>query len=96
VVQHFVSKFRAKFGETPDALAVLGYDAGRLLFHAIAQAGSVEGSKLRDAIASTKDFRGVAGLVTIDRERNATKTAVIIAIANGKPSLKETIFPPNS
>ncbi len=94
VVQNFVSKFREKFHETPDALAVLGYDAGRILFAAMERAGSVEGAKLRDAIGETRNFRGVAGVVTIDPERNATKTAVVIAIANGKPFLKEVITPP--
>ena len=96
IVQHFVSKFRGKFHETPDALAVLGYDAGRILVDAIARAGSVDGPKLRDAIAATRSFRGVAGTVTINADRNATKTAVIIGIQDGKPSLKETILPPNS
>lgn len=93
VVQNFVKAYQERYKETPDALAVLGYDAGRILFDAITRAGSVENVKVRDAIASTKNFQGVAGLVTIDPQRNASKSAVIIQIQGGKPSLREKIFP---
>jgi branched-chain amino acid transport system substrate-binding protein len=96
VVQNFVNKYREQFHQTPDALAVLGYDAGRILFDAIRRAGTTDGPALRDAIGRTANFPGVAGVVTINAERNATKSAVIVQIQNGKSSLKERITPPNS
>jgi branched-chain amino acid transport system substrate-binding protein len=37
VVQEFISNFKAKYNEVPDALAALGYDAARLLVHAMKQ-----------------------------------------------------------
>ncbi len=37
IVQGFIAKYKAKWGETPDALAALGYDATRLLFHAMTE-----------------------------------------------------------
>jgi branched-chain amino acid transport system substrate-binding protein len=39
--------------------------------------------KLRDLIASTKDYPGVAGKITLDPKRNAVKPAVFIGIENG-------------
>ena len=49
----FVAKFRARFdGETPDAMAALGYDSAEVLVDAIRRAGSTEGPALRDALAS--------------------------------------------
>ena len=93
VVQNFVNKFKTLYNETPDAMAALGYDAGKILFHAIGRAGSVEGTKIRDALAATKDFQGVTGVISIDAERNARKPAVIIAVVDAKLKFRETIQP---
>lgn len=93
-VQKFVADFRTKFnGETPDAMAALGYDSAMVLADAITRAGTTEGPKLRDAIAATKDYEGVTGKTTLDALRNATKSAVIITVKDGKFKYVETIAP---
>ena len=93
-VRIFVEKYRARFnGETPDSNAPLAYDAALIAIEAIARAGTTEGPKLRDALAATKNFPSVTGLITIDTQRNASKSAVIITIKNGKPAYVETIAP---
>jgi branched-chain amino acid transport system substrate-binding protein len=93
LVQSFVKRYRQANNESPDAMAALGYDAGLILFDAIRRAGSTEGAKIRDALAATKDFRGVTGMITIDSERNARKPVVIIACNDGKMTYRETIQP---
>jgi len=93
VVQKFVADYKAKYGQTPDALAALAYDAARILGDAIGRAGSTDGPKVRDAIAQTKDFPGVTGSISINADRNAVKPAVILKIENGKFLLVETIKP---
>jgi len=93
-VQDFVKKFRARWdGETPDSIAALGYDAARLLTDALVRAGTTEGPPLRDAIAATKDFSGVTGRITIDAQRNATKSAVILTVKDGKFKFVEAVQP---
>ncbi len=92
-VQNFVNKYKKAYNESPDALAALGYDAGAILFDAIKRAGSTEGSVIRDALAATRDFPGVTGNITIDKDRNARKSAVVLAVENGKLIYKETIQP---
>ncbi len=74
VVQKFVTDYQAKYKQLPDALAALAYDAARILADAMTRAGSTDGEKVRDAIASTKDFPGVTGNISINQERNAVKT----------------------
>jgi len=37
----------------------------KLMADAIQRAGSTEGSKIRDALAATKNFPGAAGAITI-------------------------------
>jgi branched-chain amino acid transport system substrate-binding protein len=93
-VAEFVKKFKARWNnETPDAFASLGYDAAYVLVDAIKRAGTTEGPKLRDAIAATKNFSGASGITTIDKDRNATKGATIIAIKNGKLEFNKTVAP---
>jgi branched-chain amino acid transport system substrate-binding protein len=93
VIQNFVKTYQAKYGEKPDAMAALGYDSAKILADAITRAGSTEGPKLRDAIAATKDFKGVTGDITLDADRNATKAAVILTIAHGGFQFVERVAP---
>ncbi|HSY53545.1 MAG TPA: ABC transporter substrate-binding protein [Opitutaceae bacterium] len=93
-VQAFVKRFQARFGgETPDAMAALGYDSAMVLADAIKRAGSTDGAKIRDALAATKDFPGITGKTTIDEHRNATKSAVIITVKNGQFEFVQTVEP---
>jgi len=94
VVQDFVKKFRARFGgETPDAMAALGYDSAMVLAAAIKRAGTTEGPKVRDEIAATRDYPGVTGNTTIDADRNASKAAAIFTVKDGKFKFVESIAP---
>ncbi|MBI3872700.1 MAG: ABC transporter substrate-binding protein [candidate division Zixibacteria bacterium] len=93
LVQDFVAMFKKKHNEVPDAMAPLSYDAANLLFAAIQSAGSAEGHAIRDAIASTKDFPGVCGSITIDAERNARKSAIMLQISGGKLKKYDVIYP---
>jgi branched-chain amino acid transport system substrate-binding protein len=94
MVQDFVKKFQARWnGETPDAMAALGYDSAIVLVDAIKRAGTTDSAKLRDTIAATKDFDCVTGKTTLDTERNPTKSAVIVTVKDGKFKYVETISP---
>ncbi|MBV9671495.1 MAG: ABC transporter substrate-binding protein, partial [Verrucomicrobia bacterium] len=61
LVQSFVKDYQSQYHSQPDALAALWYDGARLLFDAIRRAGDPDPAKVRDALASTKDFEGVTG-----------------------------------
>jgi branched-chain amino acid transport system substrate-binding protein len=93
-VQNFVTKYKADYGQIPDGLAALGYDAARLLFDAMRRAPSLDGKDLAAAIAATKDFPGVTGKITIDAQRNAQKSAVVVQMQGGLPIYVTTIEPP--
>jgi branched-chain amino acid transport system substrate-binding protein len=92
-VRAFVAKFRARYGETPDAMAALGYDSAGVMLDAIRRAGSTEGPAVRDALAATRDFDGVTGVTTMDRERNASKAAVVIMVKDGKFKFVQSVAP---
>ena len=93
-IQAFVREYKQRYENLlPDAHAALAYDATRVLADAIARAGTTDGPKLRDALAQTKNFPGVTGLITINDERNAVKPAVVLKLQDGKYIYQETIQP---
>jgi branched-chain amino acid transport system substrate-binding protein len=88
-IQKFIETYKKKHGAVPDAMAVLGYDAAMIMFDAITRAGSTEGPKIREALAATKDFEGLSGKITIDKDRNAQKGIVVVGVKDSKQYLKE-------
>ena len=93
-VGKFVAKYKARWNnEVPGAFSALGYDAVYVLADAIKRAGTTDGPKLRDALAATKDFAGASGVTTLDKDRNASKAATIIAIKGGKLQFHKTVAP---
>lgn len=93
VVQGFITKFKARFNRIPDGLAAAGYDATKILADSMSRAASLDGQALRDAIAATKGHVGVTGNITIDSNRNAVKSAVVLKIAGGQMKYQSTIAP---
>lgn len=90
-VQDFIKKFKAKYQKDPDIFAMQGYNAGLILADALKRAGTTDGTKLAKAIAETKDLSIASGKLTFDANHNPVMPALIIAIENGVPTLKEKI-----
>ncbi|MDQ3282739.1 MAG: ABC transporter substrate-binding protein, partial [Acidobacteriota bacterium] len=93
-VREFVEKYKERYGQTPDALAALAYDAARVLGDAIKRAGKTDGPALRDAIAATKGFTGVTGTINLGADRNPQgKKLVVVEVRNGQLALKSSVDP---
>ncbi|MBV9865095.1 MAG: ABC transporter substrate-binding protein [Abitibacteriaceae bacterium] len=92
-VKQFVTTYQKRFGEIPDAMAPLAYDATHLLLDAIKRAGSLDRDKIRDAIANTKNYPGVTGNISIDKDRNAVKPITILQVKGDKFTAFTTIKP---
>jgi len=81
-VQAFVTKYKAAYNDTPNALAALGYDAFEIVAKAIAAAGSTDKAAIRDAMAKTSG-KFVTGNISFDSSNNPTKSSVIIQVYTG-------------
>jgi branched-chain amino acid transport system substrate-binding protein len=93
-VQDFVKKYKeANGGVAPASLVAQGYDAMMLLADAIKRAGSTDHDKVKAALAETKDYPAVTGTITLDSERNATKSAVVLEIKGNDFVFKKTVEP---
>jgi branched-chain amino acid transport system substrate-binding protein len=92
-VQNFVHKYESRYHAPPDALAALWYDGAGIVCDAIQRAGSTEGPKIRDALASTQNFGGVTGQISIDANRNASKPGVVLSIQDGRVQMLQQVTP---
>jgi branched-chain amino acid transport system substrate-binding protein len=93
-IQTFVERYKQRYGNLlPDAHAALAYDAARILIDAITRAGTTDGDKVRAALAQTKNFPGVTGVISMDADRNAVKPAVVLKLQDAKFIYEERIEP---
>ena len=89
----FVEAYKKEYGQTPDALAVLGYDAAKLLIDAIQRANSLDKVKIQAALAATKAYPAITGATTLNATHDAEKSAVIIEMKDGKQIFKASVKP---
>jgi branched-chain amino acid transport system substrate-binding protein len=92
-VQSFIKAYQARYKEIPDGLAAMGYDAALVLVDGLKRAKTIGGTDLRDALAATKNFPGVTGVITIDDMRNASKPAVMLKIEEGNYKFAKRVSP---
>ena len=84
IVQQFVAGFRKRHDRNPEATAALGYDALKIIAAAIERAGSLDRKAIRDQIAATQNYQGVAGTITMGQDRNPIKPVAMIKIEGGE------------
>ncbi|MEW5723069.1 MAG: ABC transporter substrate-binding protein [Thermodesulfobacteriota bacterium] len=95
-VPNFVSAgFLDRYHDDPvlNAHMALGYDTVFLVAEAIKRAGEPDRKKIRDALAETKNFLGVTGTITFDKNGDPIKGAVIMKIKNGRPFFEKAVGP---
>lgn len=89
----FLALFTKETGKQLDSFGAMGADAYFIVLDAIKRAGSTDSRKIRDALASTKDFQGVSGKISLKPDGNAIKAIVINKVQNGKFTYIRTIRP---
>lgn len=87
----FVEAYKKEYGQLPDSMAAMGYDAAYLLVDAISRANSTSGAKIREALVATKNFESVSGPMNLNEFHDAIRSVVIIEMKDGKQVYKETI-----
>ncbi|MFO0630725.1 MAG: ABC transporter substrate-binding protein [Polyangiales bacterium] len=93
VAQRFVQKYREKNRVEPNGLAALGYDAALVMFDAIRRANSAEPARIKAALAATRGVQGATGTITLNAQRDAVKSAVILEVRENSVRYRETVNP---
>jgi len=83
--QEFVKAYKAKFNKEPDEFAALSYDATMIILNAIKKAGSTDRDKIREAVAATKNFKGVTGDLSFDEKGDIPyKDVTFMVVKDGR------------
>jgi branched-chain amino acid transport system substrate-binding protein len=90
-VQLFLEVYERKNGKPPSASAAMGYDALVVLADSIRRANSTDPTKLREALASTREFPGLTGQITTDPELTRTESLPVLKLESGRISFLEMI-----
>jgi branched-chain amino acid transport system substrate-binding protein len=88
----FVDSFRKRYGTEPDAASAQAYDATNIACNAIVRAGTNRVA-VRDAIASTTNYSGASGRITIGPDGNARKPLAVFRVEGGRFIEMESIAP---
>jgi branched-chain amino acid transport system substrate-binding protein len=62
-VQEFLTQYQKRYGIQPDMVGASAYDAFMIICDGIKRAGKLDGESIRKAIAATKDFDGLTGVI---------------------------------
>lgn len=89
----FLAAYRNKFGKEANAFAALGYDAYMLILDVMKKAGSADSQAIRDGLAEVKGFVGATGVINLDENGDAVKSAVINKVDGGKFIYLTTVEP---
>ncbi len=91
--KEFIKRFEEKHKKELGAFGALGADAYFLLLDAIERANSTDGTKIRDALAETKNFQAISGTINMGDNGNAVKSMVINKVQGGKFVYVTTVNP---
>ncbi|HIZ77505.1 MAG TPA: ABC transporter substrate-binding protein [Firmicutes bacterium] len=90
-VVEFQAAFKEKYNTDASAFNATGYDLGYFIADAIDRADSTDPQAIQEALASTENFEGVTGTITVDELHNAIKSIVVIGLENGVQASAEKI-----
>ena len=85
-VVKFIDTYKKALNKEPDAFNALGYDLAYFVADALKRAGEADREKLKDALAATKDFKGITGSFSIDSNHNPVKSITILEVKDGMPT----------
>ncbi|MGA3175321.1 MAG: ABC transporter substrate-binding protein [Syntrophorhabdales bacterium] len=93
VAQRFIKKYKEKHGAVPDALAALTYDAAMIILQTLDKIETPTPDGLMKSLSRLKDFQGVTGTISFDKNGDAIKSAVILRVDKDGPRYVTTVKP---
>jgi len=93
VADAFIKKYKEKFGNVPDALGALGYDSTVMLLKVLDSVKKPTQEEIMKALAAVKNFKGVTGTISFDKNGDAIKSAVILKVEKDGFKYLTTINP---
>lgn len=92
-VKEFIEAFKAKYNSSPSSFNALAYDSVNMIAKAIEEGGAADSETITKNLASLKDFEGVTGNMTMDKNHNPEKAAIVIGLTEGAESSADVVNP---
>ncbi|HFR3538094.1 TPA: ABC transporter substrate-binding protein [Streptococcus suis] len=85
----FYDAYKKEYNEEPSMFSALAYDS--VYMAAKAAEGAADSKTIKDNLAALKDFEGVTGTMSIDKEHNVVKSVYVVGLTNGEQSSVDTV-----
>ncbi len=94
----YVAAYHKKYNKPADSMGALAADGYGMIIQAMnncIKAGKASDDKecINKNLRNTKGYKGITGVITIDKDGNAVKSAVINEVKDGKFTYKTTVNP---
>jgi len=94
----YVEAFHKKYNKPADSMGALAADGYGMILQAMEnciKAGKASDDKecINTNLRSTKEYKGITGVITINENGDAVKSAVVNAVKDGKFAYKTTVNP---
>jgi len=83
-VQEFLKDYETRFKIQPDMVGASAYDAFMILCDGITRAKSTDGKAVRSAIAATKDYNGLTGVIKGFNKGEVVKEVQVQQVKSGR------------
>ena len=82
-IKNFVADYKSKFSKEPDVLVAYGYDLMNITL-SVLENNFESSDKIKNALYRIKNFSGITGQTSFDKNGDVTKSAGIKVIKQGK------------
>ncbi|CAM3024011.1 ABC transporter substrate-binding protein [Lactococcus laudensis] len=89
----FIAAYQAKYKSEPSMFDALSYDAVYMVKQAAEDIKAKTSVDVKDGLAKLKNFKGATGEITVDKDHNPVKEAVVIKLENGKEASATLVKP---
>lgn len=83
MVRSFVSRYQAKYQESPDLFSAQAYDCVQMILLAL-KSGAVQPDQIRDYLAQVREFHGASGVTTFHPNGQLEKKLFVLQVRNGR------------
>lgn len=85
----FHEAYTKTYGDEPSMFSALAYDA--IYMAAEASKGTKNSVEVKDKLVTLKDFEGVTGDMSIDKDHNVVKSVYVVSLKDGKADTVDTV-----
>lgn len=83
-IKNFVNKYKSRYGRKPGVVVAHAYDAMNIIILTLKSCETGNSGCVKDMLYSIKDFPGITGATSFDKNGDAIKTIILKTVKNGQ------------